>query len=45
MSDPIASPRLVLAPVAVDAPVPPSEIAISVMPVIAPPVMEILSEF
>ena len=38
-------PKLFLAPVAVDAPVPPSEIVISVMPVIAPPVIEILSEF
>ena len=44
MSDPIASPRFVLAPVAVDAPVPPSVIAISVIPVISPPVIVTLSD-
>ena len=38
-SDPIATPRFVLALGAVDAPVPPSAIVISVIPVISPPII------
>ena len=41
-SVPMTNPRLVLAPEAVDAPVPPSATAKSVMPVIEPPVIETL---
>jgi hypothetical protein len=39
-----AAPKLVLAPDAVEAPVPPSAIARSVMPEIVPPVIAILEK-
>jgi hypothetical protein len=42
---PIARPRLVRASAAVEAPVPPSAIARSVMPEIEPPVIDTLLEF
>ena len=45
MSVPIANPKFVRAPDAVDAPVPPSATAKSVMPVIEPPVMLTLLAF
>ena len=43
-SVPIANPKFVLAWFAIDAPVPPSAIEISVIPVIDPPVIEIAEE-